>query len=120
MTMIGMMDITMLNRIKQMTVSLLLTVIQTDETSQRDIYKCLRIRLPASTTMITSIRFKTAPKLSHITANSCKLSNPKLGGRNIGCDKDNIDDAMVKILFWGLPKPSLPLFNSFLLVNLVR
>ena len=43
-----------------------------------------------------------------------------LFGRNIGCDKDNIDDAMVKILFWGLPKPSLPLFNSFLLVNLVR
>ena len=75
--MMGMLNITMLNRIKQMTVSLLLTVIQTDETSQRDIYKCLRIRLPASTTMITSIRFKTAPKLSHITANNCKLSHPK-------------------------------------------
>ena len=75
--MMGMLNITMLNRIKQMTVSLLLTIIQTDETSQRDIYKCLRIRLPASTTMITSIRFKTAPKLSHITANNCKLSHPK-------------------------------------------
>ena len=46
--------------------------------------------------------------------------DPRMCGRNIGCDKDNIDDVMVRILFWGLPKPSLPLFNSFLLVNLVR
>ena len=42
----------MLNRIKQMTVNLLLTVIQTDEAGQRDIYKCPRIRLTTSTRMI--------------------------------------------------------------------
>ena len=41
-----------LNRIKQMTVNLLLTVIPTDEAGQRDIYKCPRIRLTTSTRMI--------------------------------------------------------------------
>ena len=55
-----------------------------------------------------------------IIANYQTEGATRLCVRNIGCDKDNIDDVMVRILFWGLPKPSLPLFNSFLLVNLVR
>ena len=42
----------MLNEIKQMTVNLLLTFIQTDEAGQRDIYKCPRIRLTMSTRRI--------------------------------------------------------------------
>ena len=42
----------MLSGIKQMTVNLLLTVIQTAEAGQRDIYKCPRIRGPTSTRMI--------------------------------------------------------------------
>ena len=45
----------MLNEIKQMTVNLLLTFIQTDEAGQRDIYKCPRIRLTMSTRRIKMI-----------------------------------------------------------------
>ena len=45
----------MSNEIKQMTVNLLLTFIQTDEAGQRDIYKCPRIRLTMSTRMIKMI-----------------------------------------------------------------
>ena len=51
MTMMTMMKM-MLNRIKKMTVNLLLTVIRTDEADQRDIYKCPWIRVAISTRMM--------------------------------------------------------------------
>ena len=48
----------MLTEIKQMTVNLLLTVIQTDEAGQRDIYKCPRIRVATSTRMVRMMILK--------------------------------------------------------------